>query len=272
MSKRGDGRWEGRYKKGRKENGTILYGSIYGKTCKEVKKKLGNVPKQTLKVENNKRNSKTFGEVLELWMQNNRVHLKGASINKYQKLIDTHIITELGNIKVTEITSAMINAFLTNKLNSGCIDGTVGLSASYVRSIMYVISAALKCAVQEQLCEPLKTSISKPLVQSKELQVLSLSSQKQLEKFILDNITPTEVGIYISLYTGLRIGEICALRWNDIDLLHKIIKVRHTIARVNVTMPNSSNKSSLIIDTPKKSINKENSNFLGIIPCFGNTI
>lgn len=64
-------------------------------------------------------------------MQNNRIRLKGGSINKYQRLINTHIINELGDIKISELSSLVINSFLEQKLRNGRVDGKGGLSASY---------------------------------------------------------------------------------------------------------------------------------------------
>ena len=154
IRKRKDGRWEGRYKKGRGIDGKILYGSVYGKSYREVKERLSEINKQPTQTSLPKGREKTFGEVLNLWMSHNRIRLKGGTINKYQSLIDTHIMPELGLIRITELTATHINSFLDQKLTSGRIDGAGGLSPSYVRSIMLVINAAIKYAVDEQLCLP----------------------------------------------------------------------------------------------------------------------
>ena len=103
IRKRKDGRWEGRYKKGRAVDGSIIYGSVYGKTYKEVKEKMTSIISHPLQLATPKDQGKTFGEVLNLWMDNNRVRLKGGTINKYQNLIDTHIMPELGQTKINEL-------------------------------------------------------------------------------------------------------------------------------------------------------------------------
>ena len=251
IRKRKDGRWEGRYKKGRTADGKILYSSVYGKTYREVKEKMSEMSKDPSKKALPKGRGKSFGEVLNLWMANNRLRLKGGTINKYQNLIDTHIMPELGLIKVTELDSTAINCFLDQKLSKGKLDGTGGLAPSYVRSIMLVINAALKYAVSEQFCLPLKTPICKPSIPKEELTVLSLEVQKKLEKALLEDFNFTCAGILISLHTGLRIGEICALTWDDVDLHAGIIHVRHTIARVKNEDASSGNSTRLILDTPK---------------------
>lgn len=254
IRKRKDGRWEGRYKKGRTADGSIIYGSVYGKTYKEVKEKMASIISHPLQLATPKGQGKTFGEVLNLWLDNNRARLKGGTINKYQNLIDTHIMPELGLTKVNELSATRINTFLNNKISRGRVDGSGGLSASYVRSIMLVINAAIKYAVSEQLCSPLKTPICKPSADKTELPILSSEEQKKLEASLLNNFDLTGAGIYISLHTGLRIGEVCSLAWNDIDMNKRVIHVRHTVARIR--SGNSGGSTILIIDTPKTKASK----------------
>lgn len=162
---------------------------------------------------------KTFDEVLALWLDHNRIRLKGGTINKYQSLIDAHISPELGDLKISAISSTRINRFLEEKLRCGRRNHQGPLSASYVGSIMLVINAAVKFAIGEPLCQPLTTPILKPTHFKTEIPVLDLKTQKLLEAALYRDPTPTTVGILISLQTGLRIGEICALSWADICIL-----------------------------------------------------
>ncbi len=251
IHKRKDGRWEARYRKGRNSVGNIIYGSVYGKTYREAKEKLMAIsatPEDTIKPINQEHN---FKEILCLWMENNRIRHKGATIKKYQYLIDRHILPDLGNLKLSQITSTVINSFLTRKMENGKLDKSGGLSASYVRSIMLIINAALKFAADEEMCQPLKSPVYKPVSQNNEITVLQIDEQKRLETHLISEIAPTQLGILISLHTGLRIGEICALAWEDIDIENRIIHVRHTVARIKSTDFSEGNSSKLIIDAPK---------------------
>lgn len=249
IRKRKDGRWEGRYMKGRKPTGEIIYGSVYGKTYKEVREKT------KIALQHSEPNMKTkeilFCDVIKQWQDSNRIRIKGATDTKYSYLIDSHILPSIGGLKLSEITGPIINAFLLEKAENGRLDGTGGLSASYVRSLMIIIKSVIQFAVDEQLCMPLKSPIYKPQKSSKELTILTVSDQKRIEEAALNDLTPTKAGILISLYTGLRIGEICALTWDDVDLKVKIIHVRHTIARVKNRQLNSEAKTNLILDEPK---------------------
>lgn len=256
IRKRTDGRWEGRYRKERDSSGKIKYGSVYGKTYKEVKNKLALVIAYRDSCLIRKSRAITFSEVLERWIKNNRIRQKGATTNRYQNLIDTHIIPELGHYDVKEITSPIINTFLAQKLESGRIDGKGGLSNSYVKSMMLIIKSALKFASDEELCTPLKSPIFKPNDEKRELRILNRDEQKKLEKYLLTNTNETKVGILLSLHAGLRIGEVCALTWNDIDFVNRIIHVRHTISRIRVAEQENGAISKLIIDSPKTKTSK----------------
>lgn len=183
-----------------------------------------------------------FGDVLQQWLKHNQIRLKGGTFNKYYNLINTQIMPDLGSMELGSLTSTKINDYLQHKLLSGRIDNQGGLAPSYVRTISCIIKAVLRYACDEGLCEPMNSSIYKPSVRKKELSILSKTEQKTLEEYLQNNITPTNVGLLLSLYAGLRIGEVCALSWSDVNLEEKILKVRHTVAR---------DRSGLIIDTPK---------------------
>ncbi|MBE6640923.1 MAG: site-specific integrase [Ruminococcaceae bacterium] len=249
IRKRKDGRWEGRYKKGYKPNGSILYGSIYGKTYRETREKMriamamphGEDSSASL-------SSITFAQLFKLWQESNEVRLKGGTKNKYSYLISSHLNPTLGNLRLSEVTASSVNAFLSEQLLRGRLNGSAPLSPSYVRSMSLIISSALKYGVREELCQPLKGNINKPASAKREPDVLTPEEQRNLEKHIKEYLTPTGVGIMLSLYTGLRIGEVCALKWDDLDLVTGTLHVRHTVARVRGP---DDGKSKLILDEPK---------------------
>lgn len=250
IHKRKDGRWEGRYKKSRDQNGRIVYGSIYAKTYRETRDKLHDAIIAASASDKERVTTKmVFAELLALWQKSNDIRLKGATKNKYVNLIEAHILPFLGQMPISELTATLINEFLSKKLKSGRLDGSGGLSASYVRGMALIISSALKYGAIEGLCEPIKGRILKPTIPKCELTVLTPDLQKSLEEAIASEISPTGIGIIISLYTGLRIGEICALKWSDVDLDRGVLYVRHTVARVR--SDGSTKKTLLIIDQPK---------------------
>lgn len=249
IRKRKDGRWEGRYKREGTSIGSTSYVSIYGKSYREVKEKLLDVKIQKNECAKTKKNKVIFfKDVVLQWKKVNLIKHKGATETKYDYMLEKHILPKLGECKITEIDSLVINDFLQKKLESGRLDGKGGLSKSYVRSMMIIIKSILQYAVNEQLCIPLKTQIYTPSIDKKSLEIINPKKQQLFEQYLLNSLNETKLGILITLHTGLRIGEICALTWDDIDTESEVIHVRNTISRIR----NDDNSGSvLIVDKPK---------------------
>lgn len=251
IRKRKDGRWEGRYKNGLRENGTAKYASVYGKTYTEVKNKLVEHKRTIFLCENDPYTEKRFDEILVMWMKSHQIKIKESTEAKYHYAIERHIKPLLGLKKVSSLTAPVINRFLFEKRQSGRLDGGGGLSASYVKTMAIIIDSAIKFACNEGYCRPLKSAITKPTVGKKEPDILSVAAQQRFERLAITAPDETVTGIFIALYAGLRIGEICALTWENIDFEKQIIRVRHTVTRVPVKTDFSATGSVLKIDVPK---------------------
>ncbi len=248
IHKRKDGRWEGRYKNGYKLDGSVKYSSVYAKTYTECKLKL-----EKSKTEKSQGalqfKDMRFADVIEHWLKANQVRLKGATQAKYRNITLTHIIPSIGGLRISEINSIVINSLLNEKIKSGRIGSGQSLSPSYVKTMAIIIESSVKFACAEGWCQPLKTPINKPVIPKSKPKVLSKEEEIKLLNFLLYEHHLTAVGALIALNTGMRIGEVCALRWSDIDFNNRLIHVRHTISRVYDG--GSEQKTKLIIDTPK---------------------
>lgn len=213
IHKRKDGRWEGRYIKMYDSAGKAKYGSVYGKTYIEAKKRLVEITEQILKnVLPVKCHEITFREVLFLWLQNNRIKLKEQTYAKYLFLAESHLIPLIGSMQVKKIGSQYVNQLLEEKRKSGRLDGKGGLSSSYIQTIGFIIKAVLDYAVSEGYRPPISGTIIKPNRKHKSLEVLSIAEQTTLLQYISGGeINDKKLGVLLSLYTGLRIGEVCGL-------------------------------------------------------------
>lgn len=250
IRKRKDGRWEGRYKNGTKKDGSARYSSVYGKTYSEVKEKLRTKKQVQYPGLCMPYTDMRFSEILQLWINSSRIKNKGATENKYLFMIERHIKPDLGNIRVSKLKASAINTFLDRKFREGRLDGTGGLSPSYIKTLSVIISSALRYAASEGLCMPLGAAVYKPPIPRKDIRILDKSTQKRLEQQLSIDMDETRLGILVALQTGMRIGEICALSWDDIDLYGRVIHIRHTIARVKGET-GSGKKTQLILDVPK---------------------
>lgn len=248
IHKRKDGRWEGRYKDGYRADGSAKYRSVYAHSYFECKKKLVDV-QATSKLDTKVRTEKSFADLLIQWLLSNQIRLKGATAAKYSNVIESHIIPELGGVKLSALNSSVINLFLERQLKQGGIKKKEPLAPSYVRTMAIIIEAAINYGVLEGMCSPLKTPINKPSIPKKELVILSRIAETSITEILLCDSSKVALGTLVALQAGLRIGEVCALRWCDIDFDNNVIHIRHTISRV--PSPNSEYKSMLILDTPK---------------------
>lgn len=231
--KRKDGRWEARYVSGKNEFGRTRYASVYGKSYREVKEKREKASSRQKQSETLKSSKYTFGEILDLWLSWKRVKLKEQTYRKYLYCIEKHIIPELGKIEIFDFDANMVNNFLLKKLSCGRLDGEGGLSKNYVRTMSIIIHSAVKYGVSEELCPPMKGQIYKPKSEKRDIIVLRKEEQELLERQITGNLTGENLAVYLSLHTGLRIGEVCALQWKNIDFKGNVMHVSESIVRIN---------------------------------------
>lgn len=239
IRKRKDGRWEGRYIKQRDENGKAKYTSVYGKSYAEVKEKLlliSTVSESTVKPK-----QMMFSTALEMWLENEKIKIKESSYYKYKYTIDNYILPHLGNLKLDDITVYQINQFLMLMMSSGGKKGQK-LSSSYIKTMSIIIVSAYEFSANENYCQPLKNTVFSPPVHKQEIRILNDIEYKTLFKFVSSHSDRTSLGIMLSLCAGLRIGEVCALKWEDIDFEKKLIHINSTVTR---------NRNAYFIGTPK---------------------
>ena len=191
----------------------------------------------------------TFQAAATLWHRTNVARYKGATAVKYENLLRSHILPELGARQLEEINTLLLADFMNAKLHCGRLDHSGGLSSSYVRSMMLLVLDIMEFAAAEGLCPPVKTTLQTPAANRREVVILDTDALRRLETYLLAKPDITGTGILISLHTGLRISEVCALRWEDIDFRKAVLHVRSTVARVRGTDRGTATR--LIIDTPK---------------------
>lgn len=252
--KRKDGRWEGRYIKARNTDGKAIYGYIYAKTYREVKKKMGDVSciqKTAEKGDVSETNSEMFRLTANRWFDFIQSHIKESSSNKYLNLMESYIFPDLGERMVNEITKEMLESFCKGLLQSGGKKGN-GLSFKTVSDTLSVIREILEYGGNDNTAIFSTTRLLQMKHETKQLRVLSKSEQRRLCNYLYSELNGYNMGILVCLFTGLRIGEICALRWEDISLREQTIHVRKTLQRVQ-DKSGTGHKTKIIITVPKSS-------------------
>ena len=184
---------------------------------------------------------KTIREVAALWKSDKQQYVKQSTMSAYALILENHILPAFG--EKSHLAEDDVQAFALQKLNDG-------LSQKTVKDILIVLKMIQKFGVKAELLEFTDWSIKYPTEQkSKELEVLSISHQKKLMQYVTDNFTFRNLGIYICLSTGMRIGEVCALQWSDVNIEKRIITVRKTVQRIQCF--GEKKRTKIVVTEPK---------------------
>ncbi len=239
--KRKDGRWEGRYKNGCRDNGEAKYSSVYGKSYSEVRAQL--IRKRS-EVQNNAVHCRaTFGELADIWMKGVKNTVKESTYINYYIKLNKHILPFLGNIKYENLTLNTFNEFISQKRSEE-------LSSKYISDIVNVIKSITKFARRTfNYVDKAEFLVVPREKKYKDNYILDADQQKTLVKYLTENRSNSNVGILMSLLMGIRLGELCALKWSDIDLDKRILTVDQTIQRIKDL--NEENGTKILIGAPK---------------------
>lgn len=243
--KRKDGRWEGRYKNGFKSDGKTRYSSVYGTSYSEVRNIL--TAKRAEQKPSCLKCDLTFGELSNLWLESIAHSIKESTYGNYSMKLEKHIIPCFGKIRYEKLTVKIFNDFIAEKLSAG-------LSPRYVSDICRVIKSITKFARQKLGYSDKAELLNLPKCEKKEREMLNSVQQNLLTHYLADSASPSNLGILISAVTGIRIGELCALKWSDIDLEKRIITVSKTMQRIKNIGGKTATK---IVITPPKSKTSE---------------
>lgn len=187
-------------------------------------------------------NQKTISEVISLWQTDKKQYVKKSTISAYLLLVENHLLPAFG--QKCQLEEAEVQSFVFLKLEEG-------LSQKTIKDILIVLKMILKFGAKHNYLNYEPFDIQFPTERERQqLEVLSRTDQKKIMKYIQDNFTFRSLGIFICLSTGLRIGELCALTWEDMDVNCGMVRVNKAIQRI-YTIENGIRKTELIIDTPK---------------------
>lgn len=252
--KRKDGRWEGRYIKCYMD-GKAKYGYVYAKTYKDVKEKL-NIAAQFRKEAGKAKTQSMLrqGEIpfrifASAWLETIKPQLKDSSIVKYSNVLTVHLFPRFADIPVDRISSGDVLEFGNELLCSGGKKGN-GLSPRTVAGILSVLKAVFAYAARQGKIKVADISSFSVRQSQKPMRILSISEQQKLSLYLYGDLTLTNLGILVCLYTGIRIGEICAMKWGDISFEEQCLYVNKTMQRIQ-NKENQERKTSILITAPK---------------------
>lgn len=184
----------------------------------------------------------TFSKVAVLWKADKKQYVKKSTYAAYCLLVQSHLLPDLGD-KV-DIREEDVQGLVNRKLESG-------LSQKTVRDILVVLKMIMRYGAKYGLLPSHQIDVIFPTDREKQdIEVLTLAHQRQLMTFVKDHFTFLNLGIYICLSAGLRIGEVCALQWDDVDVVSGVIRISKTLQRIYL-VDGEEKYTELIVDKPK---------------------
>ncbi len=179
-----------------------------------------------------------YKDLLDRWLEDQRTYQKYSTYSLYYNLCQNHIIPALGSIDIEHINQDIVQEFILQKLDHGnLVDGS-GLSMKYVKDLLCIINLTLGKGLEIRL----------PYESPKQIEIFEKDEQIALINHLQSNINPRNFGILLCIHTGMRIGELCALKWSDIDLMNRTVKIDKTMIRTYTKLD-----GSVLRVTPPKS-------------------
>lgn len=189
-----------------------------------------------------------YKEWLDEWLNHYvKTSSKQRTYERYSQTVSVHIIPHLGEYELCDLQPIVLQRFITVLLTNGNKRTGKSLSPNFVKSVISVVQNSLKTAhILGLLPEYTADRIKRPKIVEKQVECFSVAEQKRIEQYVLESKKPKLKGIVLCLYTGLRIGELLALTWDDIDFVKATLSVTKTCHDGNID-----GKHCVITDTPK---------------------
>ena len=233
VRKRSDGRWEGRIVIGHKDDGTAIYKSVFAKTQKELMPKLHQMIEEYKDVDLTENSSMTLGEWMEKWVADYaEPTLRQRTIDGYRSMIKNHIRPALGKKPLRFLTQKDVqkfyNALKRKKVNKLGKHHT--LADSYIRKIHMLLHEILEAAVASKLIS--KNPTEGTTIPKNNYAPKRILNEEQLDRFMKAILSEPmwHDFFYTEITTGLRLGEICGLKWSDLDESTGKLQIRRSVS------------------------------------------
>ena len=242
---RRDGRWEGRYIKGRSADGKAVWGYVFKHSYLETKQELirrkAECAYYSLTMDN-----PTFEELAQMWLCSVEPGIKESTFSHYRYTLERYILPVLGSLNVKTMNEQILESGLRQILFP--VDGShKPLGHSAAKECLTMVRRICKYAHHLRLIRPLEIVVSLPKPSMDKTEPLSKADQKKVYDYVLENPTPRKTGLLLAVQMGLRIGEICGLQWGDFNLTQGVLTIQRTVQRISC----GNGHTKVVIQTPK---------------------
>lgn len=245
IRKRSDGRWEGRYIKGRSADGKPRWGYVYGATYTEVRE-ISARKKAEYGIYNLNSTDITFSEISEQWLYSVRQGVKESTFAHYQYTLRHYLQPVFGDFKVSALSEKILEQGLLAVITPA--NGKQKpLGVTMAQECLSMLRRICKYAAHFHLIRPLEITVKLPQKSSKVLLPFTIEEQKKLQSFVMDSPTPRKIGLLLGFQLGLRIGEICGLKWGDFDLSAGTVTIQRTVTRISC----GNGHTKVVVQSPK---------------------
>ncbi len=192
-----------------------------------------------------------YSELLDMFLKESEKAVKESSLSTFSYLIGNHIKPMIGNIPVSDFSSETVQNFIFKMMEKEKSKGKGKFAIKSIRDTVTLIKVSINFGIRMGIVENITLKYKIPLkINKKKIEIFNLTEQKMLFEYLHENISFRNVGIILSLTTGLRIGEVCGLKWKDIDFYENTLYVRRTVQRIYINNENFKG-SKIIISVPK---------------------
>ena len=244
IRKRKDGRWEGRYCIYDLQSGKRIVRSVYAKTYNQAREKLQSAKTLVESIYEEESNGICFRTAAQEWLHMIERTKKHSTYTKYRLIYEKHIRAKLGDWSLSMLDN---NTFMNISREI-----EVGLSSeSLKKSVVCVLNQIFSYAESHYHTQMFQCSYKKQCASNKPVEVLNQTEQARLLQCLYDEMDIYKMGIIVCISTGLRLGEICSLKWDDVDLNGKILHINTTVQRIAV---NGKSKRTTLLEGEPKSV------------------
>jgi integrase len=222
ISRRKDGRWEAKYTAHTADGPKRR--ALYGKTRKEAADKLAKALADRASGYTFDTENMSVGEYLDRWLNDSdRGSVRPSTYERHEQIVRLHLKPALGRVKLSKLTPAHVQGLYRDKLDSG-------LSPATVQKIHTVLHKALAQALKwNMIARNAADAVKAPRPAPEEMHPLSPNEARKLIEAVRGD---TLEALYVlAVHTGMRQGELLALKWEDVDLNEEVIRIRRTLVR-----------------------------------------